>query len=292
MTTRPVLHVGVDGAWRDSGALAWALQESSLRQQPLRAVHVVEEKLRHAPYWQPTEVDAAALELVKDVRKHLDTEGEGLDHTMELVVGPPARTLTELAADGQLLVLGRRGMGAFQRLLIGSTSEAVATQATGPVVVVPDNWKPTDHAGPVLVAVDDVEHHRAALEFAVTAATERKLPLHLVHVWDLPNLYSWDELNVGGIAAEWEANAGRQVESLAEQWRAKYPQLTVRTEVRRGHAADGIVAAAADADAQLLVVGGRRRHRVTSMLLGSVARGVLHHATCPIAVVHELRDDS
>ncbi|WP_406054621.1 hypothetical protein [Kribbella sp. NBC_00889] len=28
------------------------------------------------------------------------------------------------------------------------------------------------------------------------------------------------------------------------------------------------------------------------MLLGSVARGILHHATCPIAVVHDRRDDA
>lgn len=290
MTTKPVIFVGVDGAWRDSGALDWALQESLLRREPLRAVHVIEEKLRHAPYWQPTAVDDAAMELVKDVQQHLEEGPDELDHTMDLVVGPPARTLAKLAEDGRMLVLGRRGMGAFKRLLIGSTSEAVATEATTPVVVVPENWKPTDHAGPVLVAVDDPEYDQAALEFAAVAASERQLPLRLVHVWDLPNIYSWDAINVAGISAQWDANAQLHVDSVADQWRAKYPELSIEVEVRRGHAVDGIIAAASEADARLLVVGGRRHNRMASMLLGSVARGVLHHAACPIAVVHQPRN--
>ena len=46
-----------------------------------------------------------------------------------------------------------------------------------------------------------------------------------------------------------------------------------------------VVAAAQECDAQLLVVRGRRHHRTRSLPLGSVTRGVLRHATCPVAVV-------
>ncbi|MDX6234805.1 MAG: hypothetical protein QOH68_3926 [Nocardioidaceae bacterium] len=28
MTVKPVIHVGVDGSWRDTGALEWALLEA------------------------------------------------------------------------------------------------------------------------------------------------------------------------------------------------------------------------------------------------------------------------
>ena len=292
MMTKSVIHVGVDGSWRDTGALEWALQESLLRREPLRAVHVIEEKLRHAPYWEPTVIDDAAMKLVDDVQRNLDDHADSLDHEMDLVVGPPARRLTELAADSRMLVVGRRGMGAFKRLLIGSTSEAVATDATMPVVVVPDNWHPSDHGGPIVRAVDDSDGNQAAIEFAVAAATERQVPLRMVHVWDLPNIYSWDAMNVAGISEEWAANAEQHFDEVADQWRHKYPGLTVEVDIRRGHPVDGVVTAAADCDAQLLVVGGRRRHRMTSVLLGSVARGVLHHATCPIAVVHVPSEDS
>jgi thiosulfate dehydrogenase [quinone] large subunit len=72
--------------------------------------------------------------------------------------------------------------GTFKRLLIGSTSESVASQASVPVVVVPDGWKATEHSGPVLVALDD----SGPSEFAAAAATERHVRLRMVHVLDLP----------------------------------------------------------------------------------------------------------
>jgi len=54
--------------------------------------------------------------------------------------------------------------------------------------------------------------------------------------------------------------------------------------VVRDHPLAGLVAAADGED--LLVVGSRSAHARVAALLGSVSRGVLHHATCPVAVVH------
>ena len=292
MTIKPVIHVGVDGAWRDSGALEWALQESSLRHEPLEAVYVIDDKVRTSSYWQPTVVDDAAMELVKDVQKELDARPGSLDHEMDLIAGPPAATLAIVAADSRMLVVGRRGLGAFKRLLIGSTSEAVASEAAVPVVVVPNHWRPSDHAGPVVVAVEGARVDHEAIGFAVTAATERNLPLRLVHAWDLPTMYSWDAVNVAGVSDELMDRSRRRIEALADRLRSKYPGLTVEVDLRRGHPVDSIVTASEESDAQLVAVGGRRHHRLTSMLLGSVARGILHHATCPIAVVHDRRDDA
>ncbi|MFG1813513.1 universal stress protein [Kribbella sp. NPDC049174] len=290
MTTKPIIHVGVDGSWRDNGALEWALQESQLRHEPLQALHVIDDKLRGSSYWQPTVVDDAVMELVKDVQKHLDSSPGSLDHEVGLIAGPPAATLTEASAEGRMLVVGRRGLGAFKRLLIGSTSEAVASAATVPVVVVPDHWQPSDHTGPVFVAVEDAGDDQGALDFAVTAAAERNLPIRLVHAWDLPAMYSWDAVNMAGVSEELPAKARHRVDALADRLRSKYPGLTIDVDVRRGHPVDSVVTAAEDSDAQLLVVGGRRHHRLSAVLLGSVARGILHHATCPMAVVHARRD--
>ncbi|TCO20312.1 nucleotide-binding universal stress UspA family protein [Kribbella steppae] len=278
--------VGVDASWRETGALEWAVQEAELRHEPLRAIHVIDEAVRGTPYWSPIVIDDTATNLVGDVHWHLDSSRSRLDYDADLRVGAPAVKLAEAAEGSAMLVVGRRGMGAFKRLLIGSTSEAVVHQATVPVVVVPDGWKPNDHAGPVLIAIDDSGQNYAAIEFAVAAAEERRVPLRIVHVWDLPNIYSWDAMNVAGVSTEWAENAQRYVESVADKLRVKHPQLTVEVDVRCGHAVDGVITAAQVGDAQLLVVGGRRIRRVTSMLLGSVSRGVLQHATCPIAVVH------
>jgi nucleotide-binding universal stress UspA family protein len=290
MTVRPVIHVGIDASWRDTGALEWAVQESLLRHEPLQAVHVLEEKVRHAPGWESRAVDDASVELVNDVQKYLNEHSGSLDNGTDLLVGPPVRTLTVLAAGSRMLVVGRRGMGTFKRLLVGSTSEAVVTGTTVPVVVVPEQWKPADHDGPVLAAVDDSEENETVIEFAATEAAERDVPLRLLHVWDLPTIYGWDAMNVAGLSSEWAESAERHFENVAAEWRAKHPELIIRADVRRGHAVDGIVTAVTEIGAQLLVVGPRHHTRLTSFLLGSVARGVLHHATCPLAVVPTHRE--
>ncbi len=291
MDDKPVIYVGIDNSWRETGALEWALQQAGLRREPLRAVHVINEPVRRTTsYWEPTVAKDAVTELVNDVQKHVDTHGGGLDHDAELMVGSPAAKLAEAAEGSAMLVVGRRGMGAFKRLLIGSTSETAVHEATVPVVVVPDAWKPSDHSGPIVIAVGAADEPEALLEFAVTAATERKVPLRLVHVWDLPSIYSWDVTTMAGVEQEWDDKAQREWDAVADQWRLKYPDLVIEVDLRRGHAVDGVIKAAEQCDAQLLVVGSRRHHRMTSMLLGSVARGVLHHATCPIAVVHTRQD--
>ncbi len=77
---------------------------------------------------------------------------------------------------------------------------------------------------------------------------------------------------------------------LAEQlagWRSKYPDVGVTEVVESGHPAAVIKEQAAHAD--LVVIGGRGHGVVTGMLLGSIARAVLHHVDRPIAVVHEPR---
>ncbi|MFC5262039.1 universal stress protein [Kribbella qitaiheensis] len=281
-----MIYVGIDSSWRHSGALEWALRGAALRHEPLRAVYVVDETVRRAPYSEPTIVDHAAIDLVDEVQEHLDAGRGRLDNDANLMGGRPATTLVDAAAGSTMLVVGRRGTGAFKRLLIGSTSEEVVNVATVPVVVVPGGWKPGDHSGPVVVAVGESDADLGSIGFAVTAAMEREVPLRLVHAWDLPSVHSRDADAIARAEQEWDDNAQRWGEAIAGEWRLRYPELVIEVDVRRGHAVDGVITAAEQCDAQLLVVGGRRHHRTTAMLLGSVARGVLHHASCPVAVVH------
>jgi nucleotide-binding universal stress UspA family protein len=297
MSTQTQIIVGVDGSWRQTGALEWALDEALLRRTPLRAVHVVD---RRQPSAGPVDLDGetflsvrldeAAMKLADDVAHHVEEAGPEVHGSTDVLVGSPPERLAELGADATMLVVGRRGLGTFGRLLIGSTSDAVAHRGEGPVVVVPDEWKPVLHRdGPIVAGVDGEDPDTEALEFAFEAARVHKVPLWLVHLWDVPAVYAWDAIAIAGVQDRWREMAGLRLDMVADQWQDKYPDVDVRREVLQAHAVLGLLEFAGEQGAQLLVVGGRPHNRVSGLLLGSVARGVLHHATCPVAVVHERR---
>jgi nucleotide-binding universal stress UspA family protein len=117
------------------------------------------------------------------------------------------------------------------------------------------------------------------LEFGFDQASRSHAPLRAVLCWhpDLLASMLWRSEPPAPTRAEaWLA------EALAG-WQEKYPDVAVRSGVVREHAAAGLVAESATA--QLLVVGNRGRHAMAGTLLGSVSQAVLHHATCPVAVV-------
>ena len=70
-------------------------------------------------------------------------------------------------------------------------------------------------------------------------------------------------------------------------WQEKFPDVAVVHKVVLGHPVPMLVSRAADA--RLLVVGSHGRGAVRSVLMGSVSHGVLHHASCPVAVVRPSR---
>ena len=66
--------------------------------------------------------------------------GGGEDVRQEVLIGEghgPAKALLDAASGADMLVVGSRGRGGFQGLLLGSVSQQVLHHAKCPVVVIP-----------------------------------------------------------------------------------------------------------------------------------------------------------
>lgn len=90
-----------------------------------------------APEAFATAVVEARKEILDRAEAALDLEGIEYDTVQE--VGDPAGQLTELcrSENADLLVVGRRGAGLVERLLVGSVADRVTHIAPCPVLTVP-----------------------------------------------------------------------------------------------------------------------------------------------------------
>jgi nucleotide-binding universal stress UspA family protein len=144
--TEERIVVGVDGSDSSRAAVRWAITEAGLRGAAVEAVHSWEMPMIYGPVGLATPYDTAGIEnaarrLVDEVVDTAVAQGGETGVPVERTVtsGAPAATILEAAEDADLVVIGRRGMGGFKRLLLGSVSEHVARHAPCPVVVMPPN---------------------------------------------------------------------------------------------------------------------------------------------------------
>jgi nucleotide-binding universal stress UspA family protein len=137
--------VGVDGSEGGAAALEFAVGEAARRDALLRIVSAWQIPATaygsgFAPPLDAETFDAFrvragqvaddAVTAVKKLQPELHVEAL-------TVSGQPAEAILDQGADAELIVVGRRGLGGFKSLLLGSVSQQVVHHAGCPVVVVP-----------------------------------------------------------------------------------------------------------------------------------------------------------
>ncbi|GGO03258.1 universal stress protein [Microbispora rosea subsp. aerata] len=274
--------VGTDGSPAATAAVRWAADDAARRGCPLRFVSVVD----HWAYGIPklptsggdplTSHAERALHAAEAVARERQPD---VKISTEIIEGIPARVLRDKAREAVEIVLGSRGLGGFAGIVIGSVSTHVAGHALCPVVVVRPGWS-GDGEG-IVVGVDDSPECEPALAYAFEQAGAYGHELRAVHAWQLPAHPLAPEITYD---VEEVREAHRRVarEKVARS-RGRCPEVQVREEIVYGHPVDALVQASRGAS--LLVVGSHGRGALGSAMLGSVSRGVLHHAECPVAVV-------
>jgi len=265
--------VGVDGSAGSRQALTWALGEAERRGATVTAVAAwaFPPLAAVTPIPSPTldEFRAMADTALDDVIASVGPVNVPL--TRRVVQGKPAAVLAAEGAGADLLVVGRRGLGGFQRLALGSVGRGTIRRSHVPVVVVPD----TSVTGSrIVVGIQGRGDERAVIVAAAEESRARGVPCVAVHAVEL----GLAAVGLGGgEASEALLDAGRVVASRAA---AALTERGVEASGTSGIGSAAGVLLDAARTAALLVVG-----RPAHGILGSVTDACAAHAPCPVLVV-------
>jgi nucleotide-binding universal stress UspA family protein len=138
----------------------------------------------------------------------------------------------------------------------------------------------------IVVGTDGSTSGDEAVRFAASEAAAAGAVLEIIHVWPEPSTVS-----PGAVGAPQYVNkepGERSAEEIVKHASTiastVAPDVTIDIEPMAGDTVQVLCDASADAD--LLVIGSRGRGDLASLVRGSVSHGCLHHARCPVAVVH------
>jgi nucleotide-binding universal stress UspA family protein len=284
MSQHPRIVLGLDDV--RGPELDWAAREAESRQLPLqllRAYHMIPDPMpfdRAIDRMIVADLKRRAEHILQDALAHLGRCWPEVKTVGTLVEGDPVRVLGEASGQAELTVLGSRQYGLFNSIMTGSVSTVVAATGRGPVVVVAHTPASAAEHPAVVVGIHGGESTTAVLAFAFDFASRHHRRLAAVFCWR-PDPLATGQWRPSPPAPE---HAERWLAEAIAGWQQKYPDVPVQRAVVRDHPVTGLVATSTAQE--LLVVGSHSTHPRIATLLGSVSQGVLHRATCPVAVIH------
>ncbi len=267
---------GYDGSPGSDEALRWAAREAQARGTTLTVCLAWVPDHMMLPT-EPALADLARQRGIQVLDRGLpyarSVLGPGLVRA-ELAGEPAASALCERSRTAEMVVVGSRGHSGLAGLRLGSVPWHLAAHGHGRIVIVRGEWRPVNESpGPVVAGVDGSPASWAAVTFAFEEAALRDVPLVAVcALADSPG-------TLGG-ARRMEEGFSHAM-TLREK---EHADVTVLRQVAAGAPRSALLRAAAGA--QMLVLGARGRGGLDGMALGSVAQALLHHAPCPVAIVH------
>ena len=279
----------VDFSEFSSTAYQYAHSLSRQYQAKLFALHVVEPLVSiYKGYISPS--------LVEEIRSRQESEahekirkleagyvGEKVESEVVVQVGIVADSILSFVEgqDVDLVVMGTHGRRGLDRLTMGSVAERVLRRAQCAVLAVRERaWSfvgPGSTHEPVrfrklLCCVDFSENSPRAREYAFSLAFQHQAEITLLHV-----------LENSQLREDKQAHALKHIEDLipveARNW------ATVVPIVRAGKPYEEIIAFAAGAQPDLIVMGERGANALDVALFGSTTHRVIQLGPCPVLVV-------
>jgi nucleotide-binding universal stress UspA family protein len=147
---------------------------------------------------------------------------------------------------------------------------------------------PTTHHG-IAVGVDGSPPSKVAVNWAAREAALRGLALTLVHVAPSSLTRMWPQVPNPPLLEEWYQLKGHELlgeaRRVADDAVKGHNGIEVSSHIVTGNAAAALIDLSKEA--AMIVVGCRGLGAIGRRLLGSVSSGLVHHAHCPVAVIHD-----
>ncbi|MEV6579743.1 universal stress protein [Streptomyces sp. NPDC051582] len=277
--------VGVDGSESAQVAALWAAKEAVRRDRPLHIVFGADTDGR-ALYLSAETIERVRVNgraLLDQTAKTVSAEHPGLNVTTEFSRAGAVDSLHRAGGLHGTVVVGNRGLGGFNSLMLGSVGLGTAAIAMTPVIVV-RGVEGAEETDTVLAAIRD-EHDLLIARYAAKEAELHKASLRLLHVWNVLQSVGEVVSMLDGV----DEIAGGHAEALravTDVVRGEFPDLEVKADAEKSiSVARVLVEASRHAD--LLVMGGRRAPGSLGLApnLGKATHSLLHHAHCPVLLI-------
>jgi len=207
----------------------------------------------------------------------------GADVKLQHIIreGHRGQTIIDVAKEQEadLIVIGARGRSTVRRLLLGSTSDYVATHAPSSVLVVrPTGIRESKRPIQIAFGYEDAMPAQAAIEEFSEINWGNQADVQVLSVVSYVSAF----LNEVVVESEDVKNAATEsLQKAAEQLGAVAPNAKPHL-IESDHVGEALVEFVEDHKSDMIVVGETPHSFLGRVLLGSVSRFVLRHAPCSV----------
>jgi nucleotide-binding universal stress UspA family protein len=238
----------------------------------------------------------AVTRILNDSQEALDEQAKviadaGVEHFAVIREGTIHQVIRDYAKEHNidLVVMGTHGRTGVSKLMYGSVTERVLKTVHTPSIVVPAGGGKIPSS--IVIAYDFSAPAKRAAEAARAIHGLCHGSLHMVHSYlDVWGEYT-DRGAVVGEAAERRREALRL--GLGEMLKTDAKELfsidaqAIQTHLVTGDPAEGILQVAEQVGATLICAGTTGKSGIERILIGSVARRLLHDSKVPLLLTHD-----
>ncbi|MCA9471881.1 MAG: universal stress protein [Nitrospirales bacterium] len=198
-------------------------------------------------------------------------------------IGSPAQVIldTALTTESDLVMLGARGLGHVEELLLGSVSHRTVLHASRSTCVFKS---PLSSLVNILLPIEGEEDARIAFNFLAMKPFRQMVNIQLMIVWPLPQA-PWPITLKQNTLLEEHAitNVQKTLDALTTMLETLgYP---ASSHIGLGNPSFAILEQQKSNKADMIMMSSHGRKGLSRFFLGSVSHSVLHQAHCPVLIV-------